>query len=386
MFALGLDKVSITIPTAIQSGGSAILLCEYELGDDNLYTVKWYKGRREFYRYTAKEIPPIKVFSPSGFYVDIESSNASQIVLHKLDISATSKYMCEVSADAPSFQTHMRSGDLNVYIPPSEKPKITGLKATYRSGEYVRANCTNNLSFPAANLQWKINGFPVYPGESISYEVIKTTIGEGKQQQILESSILGLQFLLSHEHFNEVGKIKVQCIATLFDGIYEADTIQYIEAIDPNFNDDDNDVHYSFIHDKNGGDSSLVQSSGKLFLLLVCNLVIGLLLSSTSNCNSSSIIHRRRRRNSRSCSESSCRSNSSRNESNKMSMKMGKSNISGINNQSASLIGLDDPLTLLYLQQHNHLHHHNNEIREEIEIRKHDNATTTVFKQFKAFS
>lgn len=45
----------------------------------------------------------------------MESSNASQIVLHKLDISATSKYMCEVSADAPSFQTHMRSGDLNVY-------------------------------------------------------------------------------------------------------------------------------------------------------------------------------------------------------------------------------------------------------------------------------
>lgn len=74
MFALGLDKVSITIPTAIQSGGSAILLCEYELGDDNLYMVKWYKGRKEFYRYTAKEIPPIKIFSPTGFYVDVSIS------------------------------------------------------------------------------------------------------------------------------------------------------------------------------------------------------------------------------------------------------------------------------------------------------------------------
>lgn len=57
----------------------------------------------------------VKNFIQNIKNLQIESSNASQIVLHKLDISATSKYMCEVSADAPSFQTHMRSGDLNVY-------------------------------------------------------------------------------------------------------------------------------------------------------------------------------------------------------------------------------------------------------------------------------
>lgn len=94
-------------------------------------------------------------------------------------------------------------------VPPPEKPKITGLKSTYRSGEYVRANCSSNMSFPAAKLQWKINGFPVYPGEAISYEIIKSVVGEGKKQQILESTTLGMQFLISHEHFNEVGKIKV---------------------------------------------------------------------------------------------------------------------------------------------------------------------------------
>lgn len=84
MFALGLDKVSITIPTAIQSGGSAILLCEYELGDDNLYMVKWYKGRKEFYRYTAKEIPPIKIFSPTGFYVDVSMIFFRDVYVYKI--------------------------------------------------------------------------------------------------------------------------------------------------------------------------------------------------------------------------------------------------------------------------------------------------------------
>lgn len=82
MFAFGLDKVSITIPAAIQAGASSTLQCQYDLGEDSLYTVKWYKGRREFFRYTAKEIPPIKVFSPSGFYVDVSKQlfNGSNVI------------------------------------------------------------------------------------------------------------------------------------------------------------------------------------------------------------------------------------------------------------------------------------------------------------------
>lgn len=51
----GLGMVHVTIPNAIQSGRNAILTCEYELGDDDLYSVKWYKGKREFFRFTPKE-------------------------------------------------------------------------------------------------------------------------------------------------------------------------------------------------------------------------------------------------------------------------------------------------------------------------------------------
>lgn len=71
MFAMGLDKLTITVPTAVPVGDSTNLLCQFDLGDDNLYSTKWYKGRREFYRYTAKEIPHIKVFPVSGFIVDV---------------------------------------------------------------------------------------------------------------------------------------------------------------------------------------------------------------------------------------------------------------------------------------------------------------------------
>jgi len=33
--------------------------------------VKWYKGRREFYRYTPKETPPMKVFHFPGVKVRV---------------------------------------------------------------------------------------------------------------------------------------------------------------------------------------------------------------------------------------------------------------------------------------------------------------------------
>jgi hypothetical protein len=40
----GLGMVHVTIPNAIQSGRNAILTCDYELENDDLYSVKWYKG------------------------------------------------------------------------------------------------------------------------------------------------------------------------------------------------------------------------------------------------------------------------------------------------------------------------------------------------------
>lgn len=67
----GLGMVHVTIPNAIQSGRNVIMTCDYELEDDDLYSVKWYKGKREFFRYTPKEIPSIKIFKLPGIRVDV---------------------------------------------------------------------------------------------------------------------------------------------------------------------------------------------------------------------------------------------------------------------------------------------------------------------------
>lgn len=62
----------MTIPQAVKRGSNAMLTCNYDMENDTLYSVKWYKGRREFYRYTPKENPAMKVFpSQSGLNVEV---------------------------------------------------------------------------------------------------------------------------------------------------------------------------------------------------------------------------------------------------------------------------------------------------------------------------
>lgn len=61
----------IKVPTTVENGKNAILACEFELGYDTLYSLKWYKGKHEFYRYTPKEIPTVKLFFINGIQVDV---------------------------------------------------------------------------------------------------------------------------------------------------------------------------------------------------------------------------------------------------------------------------------------------------------------------------
>lgn len=81
-FIVGLKDVSVTIPQAVKRGSNALLICNYDMENDTLYSVKWYKGRREFYRYTPKENPAMKVFpNQSGLNVEVNSPNSGIHIL-----------------------------------------------------------------------------------------------------------------------------------------------------------------------------------------------------------------------------------------------------------------------------------------------------------------
>jgi hypothetical protein len=71
--SVGLRDVRVTIPAAVKRGDNALLICNYDMEGDSLYSIKWYKGKREFYRYTPKEPQSIKTFPVAGINVEVSS-------------------------------------------------------------------------------------------------------------------------------------------------------------------------------------------------------------------------------------------------------------------------------------------------------------------------
>uniref|UniRef100_A0A182FT20 Ig-like domain-containing protein n=1 Tax=Anopheles albimanus TaxID=7167 RepID=A0A182FT20_ANOAL len=67
----GLRNLSLSIkPPWVRRGQEAQLHCQYEMEGAPLYSVKWYRGTLEFYRYSPFENPPAKIFPFTGIKVD----------------------------------------------------------------------------------------------------------------------------------------------------------------------------------------------------------------------------------------------------------------------------------------------------------------------------
>lgn len=67
----GLKNVRLRAAPAVQSGDILRLECDYDLENAQLYSIKWYFGDNEFYRYVPKESPPTRVFPLPGVVVDV---------------------------------------------------------------------------------------------------------------------------------------------------------------------------------------------------------------------------------------------------------------------------------------------------------------------------
>ncbi|XP_050543743.1 uncharacterized protein LOC126906846 [Daktulosphaira vitifoliae] len=158
----GLKLLDVRINNHTLLGSSTTLTCIYDLEGETLYSVKWYKDGDEFFRYLPKSKPEIQVFEQKGIHIDIDKSNSNEVVLDSLQLSSSGSYRCEVSAEAPSFQTVAQERDmLTVALP--ESPQISGLQSEYIVGEIVNANCTLNHALPLQpQLVWYINNKKIF--------------------------------------------------------------------------------------------------------------------------------------------------------------------------------------------------------------------------------
>jgi len=101
------------IPVYKQEGSDAVLICDFSTGQDTLYFVKWYKGRREFFRFVPQSTPQIRTFPELGVHVNEARSNETHMFLENLTIQSTGTYSCEVIVE-PIHKSKVLTGTMTV--------------------------------------------------------------------------------------------------------------------------------------------------------------------------------------------------------------------------------------------------------------------------------
>ncbi|XP_049838592.1 uncharacterized protein LOC126284051 isoform X1 [Schistocerca gregaria] len=258
--ALQLRRLSV--PQYKVRGDMALLQCLYDLEDDALYSVKWYKDDEEFYRYVPRSHPPQHSYKIDGVKVDNQLSDDKQVVLRSVNLKSTGEYRCEVSAEAPSFASAQQEAHMEVVceypgrsalsplnaaeLPPAvgnssqqlyntcvspalpkDGPHIFGEERLYQVGDEISLNCTSGRSYPASVIKWFINDKEV-PGDDPRLEAHPPQ----RHAHGLVSSSLGLRFAVSGAHFVS-GSMKLRCVAEVAPVLWQGDSESVVQRVTP---------------------------------------------------------------------------------------------------------------------------------------------------------
>ncbi|XP_060516551.1 uncharacterized protein LOC132696032 isoform X2 [Cylas formicarius] len=198
------------------------LRCSYDLEKDVLYSVKWYRGLHEFYRYTPSEHPPTKTFPFVGIIVDVERSNQTQVVLKDIDFHLSGRFSCEVTTDLPHIDTGTDSQSMIVIQLPDSSPKISVGRDILDYGDVLRANCSSPPSRPPVLLQFVLN----------NVTVAETDPKLARRKQERAWSDLSMELLLTDTHFDN-GRLILRCIARLPDVYHDEVELELESARNP---------------------------------------------------------------------------------------------------------------------------------------------------------
>lgn len=236
----------VGVPNYANQDKEAVLGCPYDLEGSTLYSVKWYKNGREFFRFLPKNDHPMTVYVREGVEVDKNRSNERSVTLTNLVQSTTGRYRCEVSTEGPMFATVSKFGDLLVVVTPKKGPMITGGKLRYSLGDNVDVNCTSANSKPAAEINWFINGEPASREYLVDYPIQNSSYSYGT----LHTAVKGLRFQAQRQHFSpDEGDMKLKCTASI-GTIYWKVNEKSAEGLKSKRDSSSN--YQSFVHDGMG--------------------------------------------------------------------------------------------------------------------------------------
>lgn len=112
--AVPLEILEVKVPEYKVLGSRAELQCVYSLGNATLYSLKWYKGDKQFFQYIPANSITKNTFFVKGVNVDVDRSSEATVVLRDVELKTSGTYKCEVITEAPMFHTKFGEGNMTV--------------------------------------------------------------------------------------------------------------------------------------------------------------------------------------------------------------------------------------------------------------------------------
>jgi len=182
-----IKEVHLHFPSVVSIGEPVKLECRFSLEDESLYSVKLYRGNKEFVHFVPEFSPPYQVYTRKG--INIKSVNMSlgakvfqyptmhsitqpmnnlkynkigagsiAVELERVNLYTHGLYSCEISADAPSWDTGVVRRRLRVLVEPVKQPIIVGIRTVYKPGQDLNITCIVKDTYPSSNITWYMGG------------------------------------------------------------------------------------------------------------------------------------------------------------------------------------------------------------------------------------
>ncbi|KAF6205062.1 hypothetical protein GE061_019229 [Apolygus lucorum] len=222
----GLRLTSLEVPRHANIGTSVLLGCYFEITDNKLYSVKWYKDDYEFFRFMPDNHPNSQIFPVNGIHLDNSQSDINHVKLDMLEYSSSGTYKCEVSTEGPAFDTVFTSHNMTVFAYPDRPPIITGAEEYYSIGDYITVNCSSGRSNPEPVLSWFINNQKA-DNFLLDHNSPKIRHGNPNHMGELYSRTLGMRVKADRMHFKgSKMTISLKCQSSVTDMSTESTVVE----------------------------------------------------------------------------------------------------------------------------------------------------------------
>ncbi|XP_065159897.1 uncharacterized protein [Atheta coriaria] len=213
---LRLTKMSA--PGVVDYRSTLHLECQFDMGGELLYAVKWYKDDHEFFRYQPHQQPHQLLFPVHGVRLANETIDCGtrrcQLTLdHLVRQRSGGAYRCEVSTEAPAFRLISETRNVTVAALPAEGPWIEDLEAHYAEGDILTAKCLSAPSDPPQLITWYINK------ELAAGKYVRDIKRSKPDENGLASSSLIIRLVVETQKYGK--HIDLSCVAS-FDGVPES--------------------------------------------------------------------------------------------------------------------------------------------------------------------